>query len=413
MISDGRRWNRLPLALLGCIVALAVAVRIAWIIYANVDPLDGRADDTVFYYFSAKSLANTFEYRDGFGRYTAAWPPGYSLVLAGMFKLFGAGLWPAKALNVALSAATVVLTYALGARAFDRRAGLLGALALALFPGHVYFSTLIMAEVLFGFVFVLLLYLLLRWTLDERQARWPELMALGAIAGCATLIRSEAVLLPAGIALLWKIALPGWRTPARYAALLSAGFVLTMAPWVIRNGVRFHEFIPLRADPGGFVSIAFERDYHERGDRFVRRSLPLDETLGYMRRHPWAIVPLEIDKLRYLYHDDADGISWAQNDVPTLTPAQVRRWTDVANAYWFVIGTGALAALLWRPRLRDRGRLLLAFAVVSWTLIEIISWPFTRYHFPLLPVISLLAAAFVVRLWDAVGAREDPHDRAA
>jgi hypothetical protein len=91
--------------------------------------------------------------------------------------------------------------------------------------------------------------------------------------------------------------------------------------------------------------------------------------------------------------------------IVALTVAARSAWTMYANV-------DPLAALLWRLRLRDHGRLRLAFAAVAWTLIEIISWPFTRYHFPLLPVISVLAAAFVVRVWDAVVARGRAHDSA-
>ena len=63
MIADARRGHWLQFALLAIIVALAVAVRVAWIAYANVNPLDGRFDDTVFYFTSAQSLARDFTFR--------------------------------------------------------------------------------------------------------------------------------------------------------------------------------------------------------------------------------------------------------------------------------------------------------------------------------------------------------------
>ncbi len=400
MISDARRWKRLPMALLAAIVLLAVAVRIAWIMHADVDPLDGRNDDTVFYYATARSIAEHLDYRDHFGRLTAAWPPGYSLTLAPVFKLFGAGLWQAKALNVVLAAATVVLTYALGRRVFGAQAGLIGAALLAVFPGHVFFSTLIMTEVLFGFVFLLFVYLLLDWTLDRAEARAWHLLGLGLLVGYATLIKSEAVFLPAAAVLLWKYALPGWRRTLRYGAVLGLGCMLALAPWTARNYARFDRFIPLRLDAGDYLSIAFERGYQSRADRFVRRSLPYDETVGHVARHPWEIVPLEAEKLWYFYHDDADGARWAQNDVPTLPRTEARAWGGMATVYWWAMLAAAAVSVRswWRPR--DPGRLILIFALTAWTAIEIISWPFTRYHFPLLPVISVLAASGVVGLWD-------------
>src|SRR5439155_25121366 len=109
-------WTPLMVAALALILTVAVAVRIAWIAHANIDPLDGQFDDTVFYLASAKSLAHHFAFRDQFDRYSAHWPPGYPLVLSAVFATAGAHLLAAKALNVAISAATVLLTYVLGAR---------------------------------------------------------------------------------------------------------------------------------------------------------------------------------------------------------------------------------------------------------------------------------------------------------
>ncbi len=97
-----------------------------------------------------------------------------------MFATFGTHLLAAKALNVAISAATVVLTYVLGARAFGVRAGMLAALLLALAPGHAYFSTLVMTEVLFAFGFLAVVALLIWWTIDAERA----IVGTTAGAGC-------------------------------------------------------------------------------------------------------------------------------------------------------------------------------------------------------------------------------------
>ncbi|HYM15094.1 MAG TPA: glycosyltransferase family 39 protein, partial [Dehalococcoidia bacterium] len=394
--TEARAASRRPareMWLLAAIVVGAVALRIGWIWHANVNPFDGRNDDTVFYYATARSIAAHLDYRDQYGRLTAAWPPGYSLTLAPVLKVLGAGLWQAKALNVALSAATVVLTYALGRRVFGAGAGLTAAAILAAFPGDIFFSTLIMTEVLFGFVFLLSIYLLLAWTLGEAEARAWQLLALGLLLGYATLIKSEAVFLAPAVVVLWKFALPGWRRTLRYGAVLAVGFVLALAPWTARNYARFDGFVPLRLNAGDYLSIAFERNYQSRADRFVVRALPYSETVGYMARHPWEIVPLQVDKLWYFVHDDADGARWAQNDVPTLPRTEAKAWGGVATLYWWaVLVVVAASVRTWWPG-RDRARLAVVFAVVAWTGIEIISWPFTRYHFALLPIVSVLAGA--------------------
>lgn len=399
-------WTPLSVALLTSIVLLAVGVRTAWIAYANVNPLDGRLDDTVFYLTSAKSLAHDFTFRDNFGRYTALWPPGYPLALSGAFAVAGTHLLTAKALNLALSAATVVVTYALGARAFDVRAGLIGALLLALAPGHAYFATLVMAEVLFAFGFLAVVAMLVWWTIDVRRAAWTRLLALGIATGCLTLVRAEAVFLPVAFALLWKLMLPGWRPVIRYSAIFALGFVLALTPWTVRNATRFHEFVPLRNGAPGAISNGLDPNYPHRWNRFGTPAPPLGDTAGYLVRHPWNAVPLQINKLHYLYRNDSDGVEWLQHDTHgLLTPAEARRWSRLADWYFFAVGACALIASQLLLRAPDRRRMALAYMIAAWTAIEVITWPETRYHLPVVPLVCMFAAWVVEWSWRWVADR--------
>src|SRR3990172_5726689 len=133
------RPGRGHLLALALIVLLAVGLRIAWVAYINVDPTDGRFDDSLFYHEFARSLSDGRGYVNPLsGEPSANWPPAYSALLSSVYFVFGPKIIAAKALNIALAAAAVLLTYALGARLFDRRVGLLGALVVALLPSHVY-----------------------------------------------------------------------------------------------------------------------------------------------------------------------------------------------------------------------------------------------------------------------------------
>lgn len=389
-------WSPLAIAALVTVLVLAAAVRIGWIAYANVNPLDGRFDDSVFYFTSANSLARDFSLRDNFGRLTAHWPPGYPLTLAAVFRTVGTRLVAAKALNVALSLATVALTYVLGARAFSVRAGLLAALFLALSPGYTYFATLVLTEVLFTFGFLLVTALLLWWTVGPARADWRRLLVLGVATGCLTLVRAEAVFLPVAFALLWKLLLPHWRPALRYGAIFGAGFVLALTPWTVRNAMRFHAFLPLRDGSEGAISNGLDRRYPHRSDRFSAPAPPLSETFGYMERHPWELVPLQLAKLQYLYRDDSDGIYWLEHTRPLLTPQEARRWSLLADWYFYAIGIAALAGAALHLRSGHRQRIALGYVVISWTAIEIITWPETRYHLPVTPLICMFAASAII-----------------
>ena len=406
MISHERPGGWLLFVLLAGIIAVAVAVRIAWAAYANVNPLDGRLDDSVFYFLQADGLAHHLAYRNLDGSFTAHWPPGYPLVLSGMFAVTGTHLLAAKALNVALSGATVLLTYTVGARAFGARVGLVAALLLALAPGHVYFSTMVMAEVLFSFGFLAVVALVIWWTIDVASVTWPRTLALGIATGCLALVRAEAVFLPAVFFALRLFLVPRWRPLLWCSAVFGVGFVLALTPWTVRNYVRFHEVIPLRDGSQSGLSNGLDPDYLHRGDRFTAPGPPLSETAGYMARHPWELVPLETDKLRYLYRNDSDGIAWLQHDNrPLLTASEVRRWSRVADWYFFVLGACAIAAVPRLARAPDRRRLVLAYMIVAWTAVLIIAWPETRYHLPIVSLLCMFAASTLVSAVGWVAAR--------
>src|SRR3989304_8083355 len=124
------------------VAVLAVGLRIAWVLYADVGPTDGRFDDTSWYHFSGHNIALGRGYINPFfGGPTAMWPPGYPAVLAALYFFLGPNVLAAKLLNVALGAATCLAVYEIGARAFNRRTGLGAALILAVLPGRVLFTT--------------------------------------------------------------------------------------------------------------------------------------------------------------------------------------------------------------------------------------------------------------------------------
>ncbi|MCH8808033.1 MAG: glycosyltransferase family 39 protein [Planctomycetes bacterium] len=165
---------------------VTVAVRALWVAYVNVDPNDGRLNDSVFYHNAAHLLAIGEGYQDPWGRgISAQWPPAYPLALAPLYKLFGWHMVLAKGLGIAFAAATVVVTYLLGRRIFDRRAALLGAALLAFFPGQIYFATLVYAEAMFALVFMIILLLTLEWTILRSEARWWQVLVIGVLVGAA------------------------------------------------------------------------------------------------------------------------------------------------------------------------------------------------------------------------------------
>lgn len=411
---------------------LAFALRLAWIAYARPDPGDGRLDDSLFYDFTAQTLAAGKGYIHFKGYATAQWPPGYPLLLAAIYKVFGHSIILAKLLNAFAGAAACLLIYAIGAKVFNRRVGFLAAVILAVFPSQIYYSTLVMTEALSSALFAVLILLVLTWTIERDDPSPLRLFLLGVLLGAAALMRAEIAVLLLAVLLVWKLMIPSWRTFARRAALLVAGMALVIMPWTIRNAISMHAFIPISSGAGHtflaghqkdpynphhfFPEVKYQREYEylpypEREVKIEREAMRAG--LEFMVSNPRYEFFLLFEKLYHLYMSDSDALKWI--NIGPVMPSGERRvtipdsatdkWSLLANGYYYaVMASAALGVLLWFS-VRDKKRLLLVLFVAGWTLIHLAFIPDGRYHTSLIPIFCLWAAATLVFVWERVMGR--------
>jgi 4-amino-4-deoxy-L-arabinose transferase-like glycosyltransferase len=443
-------WGRQPLALLSrlwadvhlrwvlALVLLALALRIAWVATVRPDPLDGRFDDTLFYDRSAQALADGEGYINFEQKPTARWPIGYSGLVASLYVVFGHNLVAPRALNVFLGVVTVLAVYALGARLFDRRAGLVAAALLALFPGQIFFSTLVMTEVLFATLLTLVTLLVVLWTLppradpprqaagrppsaegNERPAAY-KLLLLGLLLGYGAITRGEGGVVVLVVLIIWWLARSGWRPFLRCSALLLAGVALVMAPWTIRNFVVFHAPVFVSTAMGSALwqgngpdvytpgHLGFDtKFYDEYADvPYPRKEVEMNsaamrEAVDFIVHNPRTETVLFFKKIYHLYEEDATGLVWidhhgGQSSIPD--PLEPKLET-VANAYYFVVlGCVVLTAPMWFS-LRDRSRFLLPLTILILTAAHLVFVPQSRYHFAFIPILCILAAQGIVVVW--------------
>ena len=397
-------FDRSHLLWLGLALILAVTLRLLWVVYVNVDPNDGRLDDSVFYHNVAHSLASGAGYVDPWGLDNAIrWPPAYPAALAVLYKLFGWHLALAKGLNIAVAAVTVGLVYVVARRIFDGRVAFLGAIVLAAFPGQIYFSTLVLAETFFAMAFMLVFLLALFWTV-ERDGSWWQVLVLGLAVGLASQARSEGILLAPIIMLLWLIVVRPWRRLLGYIPLLLVGTMLALTPWTVRNAIQADQFVPLRGDGMGYVRAGLNPDVfpeaYTGGGAFNPPQPALSESLGHWLSHPQELPTFTWRKLQKLYENDDEGIFWVQVNPLYLGTGEVGAWKNLANVYFFTVGAMALLAVPFALKSKRKGHVAIVIFGIGWSLAFLMLVPYSRYHFPIGPLLSILAAAFAVGLWD-------------
>lgn len=202
----------------------------------------GFADD---YDLIANSLATGQGYRLGpdLGE-TMIREPGYPLLLAGMFKLFGYGLEGARLANLLLAGAAAWLLWQLAFRVTrDRAASLVAVAIFLLHPGTLVAEARGGVEIFFMFAALAFMLLLFRAIDADRGLHY---FVAGLALGALVLVRSTPLLFPLVLLpyLVWAAprAARGRRL-AQCAALL-AGMGLAMSPWVARNYAVSGQLIP-------------------------------------------------------------------------------------------------------------------------------------------------------------------------
>jgi 4-amino-4-deoxy-L-arabinose transferase-like glycosyltransferase len=184
---------------------------------------------------------------------SAVLPPVYPLIVAVDFRIFGVhtahSILAIHVFDCLINSLACIPIFLLARRSFGARAALWAGWAWAIFPYGIYFSA---AWAWSTHLLLLCLCWLLYLAQDLEQSPRLRLWAgFGVLAGFAGLTEpSILVVIPFLLALAaWRLARSGqrWLLPGVVASLALAA---TISPWLIRDAVVFHRFIPMRDGMG-------------------------------------------------------------------------------------------------------------------------------------------------------------------
>jgi 4-amino-4-deoxy-L-arabinose transferase-like glycosyltransferase len=222
----------------------------------------------------AASLASGHGYSSPFSGDTGptAWMvPGYTLLLAGVFKLFGIytplSAWVILVLNSLFQALTVPLVYEMGVRTAGARTALWAAWIWAVYPGIVQYAArwiweTSLSTLLFACVLVLGMRMRGIGAAHPQRQRVRNWILFGLLWGAIAM--TNPTLLPmAPVEGLWILIgeLRQERLRGAALALLAALAGIAVAtPWIVRNERVFHAFIPTRGNLGAELAVAWAPD---------------------------------------------------------------------------------------------------------------------------------------------------------
>jgi 4-amino-4-deoxy-L-arabinose transferase-like glycosyltransferase len=247
-------------------------VRIGFVTVARTYRFSPYLDHFTFGYEMARiarALVTGYGYSDPFSGHTGptAWvPPLYPLLIAAVFKVFGiysaASGWVMLALNSVFSAATTLAVYEIAARCYNRKVAIWSAWIWALYPAAMQYAVRWVWETpLSTFLLAAVLVLALRMRTvgkppdsaeNQSTKRWLIFGLLWALIAMS----NSTMLLFLPVCGLWILFGARERKIAMLRVTAAAiVFLACIAPWVVRNWIAFHTFVPMRSNFGAELYV--------------------------------------------------------------------------------------------------------------------------------------------------------------
>jgi 4-amino-4-deoxy-L-arabinose transferase-like glycosyltransferase len=418
------RARRRPNAVYG-ILALALALRVAWVIYAAREP--ATFGDPFIYLQLARRIATGHGYGPLFSTGpTAFHPPGYPGWLVGV-------VWVAKLvgldaheplliglLQALIGTASVALVYAIATRLFNPRIALIATALTAGFPNLIFYSALLYSETLYLFGVLLALWLIVRADWDPAPSV-RVVVAFGLAVGLSSLVRPFAMLSLIALAVAALRAGAGWREAARMFGIAAGVAVLMLVPWTIRNAFAYHAFVPVSTNLGdtlcldnspgaygGFRELPPECSPPAPRSRVALRpgqlrtgefepeqnSHDLHYAVSWALHHPGREAELVVRRAFYGYRDDHDGLTDPTGAHGNFPPSGLRNpLSRLADIYYYVVL--ALALVGARKFVGEPRRLFVLLVAATLAAVPLFLYGLIRFHIPLLPFLALGAAVSI------------------
>jgi hypothetical protein len=339
------------------LLAIGLLLRVTWILVHDVEP----TSDFAAYHLLARSLAERGAYGFELGAPDTFWPPGWPVVVSGVYWLLGPNPTAGALLGAFLECGAILLA-AVAASRLLRPAFAAGAVAgMCFYPGAIAYAPVLGTEHLAALLFTGLVVLV-----AFARPSSPIAFGAGLLTGALLLTRADYGVAMAAIVAVWLL-LP--RTSLRRALALAAmtlgGCLVLIGPWTVRNAVHFGDAIPTDTHGGatfylgtvaplGTPSPVVDDLYQNSGmspAAIDHRLYALG--LENIRDHPLRWLKFDAHRI-YEQYGRGDGTLFFWGRIGAGIPARLASGVvNVANVYWLGVLGFALVGF-WAIAIRLR-----------------------------------------------------------
>jgi 4-amino-4-deoxy-L-arabinose transferase-like glycosyltransferase len=353
------------------------------------------------------SLANGEGFANPWGVKTGptAWlPPMYQWIMAGVFEVFGIKSRVSAAimlgLNCVFDAITIIPIFLIALRTFGEKVAIWSAWTWALFPYAIYWAIhtnwdTCLSTMVMTFAFWLTLEL-------AQGAGWKAWVWFGIVWG-ASALSNTATLAFLPFAAGWIL----WQRREEIGQTLIKGiaaafiFIAIVTPWIVRDYLVFHKFIPIRGNFGMELYLGNAPGANGMWQWWLH---PSSNVLA-MKRY------LELGEVAYVAEKGREAKQIIAQDPARFARLSVFRfiyyWDGVPRSEKYAIVEGlrssgflAFSVLAiwgairaWRQRMP--GAALYGLLLLSFPTIYYFVFPHARYRHPIDPELAILSVFLI------------------
>lgn len=375
------------------LAGLALLLRVSFLISYDHIPDSDESD----YLELALNLVESGTYSLQ-GEPTAFRPPAYPAFIAIVHLIFGTSVSVVRFIQMLLDIGIVTGLYLLGLR-YSRDVAIGAALIWALFPPAIIYTGLLLSETLSAFLLVSLFVAL-------RSSTAPWSIIAGLLAGILVLVKSWMLLFVIAIAGFFLIRRRTWST----ISLFSAGALLVITPWLIRNTLLFgtptvstNTGINLYMGNNPQATGAYKAGLPDTlvavsSDESEYDDLAFALAIEHIVQDPWKFLQRVPVKIAHVFRSEGELLVWAfhpnNRDLSNSFAEKYRNLplslTFGVNVFSLCMLVAGLAGML-HFRKDDVTALMLLFTGIL-VLTHAVFFGGSRFHFLLMPIMAFLSA---------------------
>jgi len=291
---------------------------------------------------------------------------------------------------------------------FGKQQAIVTGLLLALWPGQIYFVTILASELIFT---LLIIGAYAIWQLKKTGVYWRAVF-IGIILGVACYIRPVAVLIPLLIGFDHYIKDKQLMKAVSVTAISTILIVLCTLPWIARNVDLFGG--PVFVSTNGGTVLWMGNNPLTTGKympmpkeaKQLTNELERDKFLGglakeYILDNPGKFIVRTLHKAVMLYKSETIGVVWnAKGITQKFGKSFVMIFKVLGQGYWLLMLFGAVAGIILLIRSsRWSGVFHPALVmIVYFTAIYAVILVQDRYHYPVVPFMAIFAAVAITNI---------------